>query len=134
MESKDYRYETFRLKTVLNEIEKQIKKGKDALELIKETQITAQKTAWDELPRFVTSFDDLVEISTQVAGDKSVYEYYRLSQNTLGRLEKMALSPYLPGSIFHLLNYPVPLPVARQTAFQARLIHLSGHAILFRCI
>jgi DNA helicase-2/ATP-dependent DNA helicase PcrA len=94
MESKDYRYETFRLKTVLNEIEKQIKKGKDALELIKETQITAQKTAWDELPRFVTSFDDLVEISTQVAGDKSVYEYYRLSQNTLGRLEKMALSPY----------------------------------------
>ena len=59
----DYRYETFRLKTVLNEIEKQIKKGKDALELIKETQITAQKTAWDELPRFVTSFDDLVEIS-----------------------------------------------------------------------
>lgn len=70
MESKDYRYETFRLKTVLNEIEKQIKKGKDALELIKETQITAQKTAWDELPRFVTSFDDLVEISTQVRGQE----------------------------------------------------------------
>ncbi len=94
MQAKEYNYEVLRLKTVSNEIQKQANEVKQALERAKTIRFTTEKAAWEELPRAITSFDDLVEVSKQATTSKNAYEYYLLSQRVLGRLERMALSPY----------------------------------------
>ncbi len=87
--------------------------------------VTTQKTAWDELPSFITSLRFDLKYRPRLRGQEYSGKICRLSQNTLGRLEKMALSPCFARIDFSPVNYPVPLPVAGQTAFQVRLIHLS---------
>ncbi len=94
MQAKDYDYEALRLKTVLKEIDTQASDSKQALERAKETRLTNEKAAWEELPRAITSFDDLVEVSKQATTSKNAYEYYLLSQRMLERLERMASTPY----------------------------------------
>ena len=60
----------------MKEIDTQASDLKQALERAKETRLTNEKAAWEELPRAITSFDDLVEVSKQATTSKNAYEYY----------------------------------------------------------
>lgn len=87
-------YETRRLHMVLEEVKGQIDKRKEAIRKAEQVRITTQKAAWEELPRNVMGFEDLIELSQERDRARNARAHYDLSMRMLQRLEKALSSPY----------------------------------------
>lgn len=90
----DRDYEARRLHSVLEEIKDQIDKRRESVHKLEQVRITTQKAAWEDLPRNVTSFEDLIELSQERDRARNARAHYDLSMRMLRRLEKALSSPY----------------------------------------
>ncbi len=89
------RYEENRLRTVLDEINRQIEEKRSRLKKEREAELLRAKTAWEqELPAAITDFKDLAALATEAGQAAALRQYHLLSTRALANLKKMSSSPY----------------------------------------
>lgn len=108
---RDKEREEEHLLKVLGEIERQIRSRKGTLESIKRAEIVARRAAWEELPRNVTSFEDLVELSQDRDRAKNAKTFYKISSRSLDRLKRALFSPYFARIDFQADGKKQPLRI-----------------------